>query len=373
MPVVKKVKIMRIAYVTIHVAPEIMEGGVGRKIKTQTVIWRQHGHEVVLFSLTPAEISFRGKRQFIFESHVNLLRREINRFNALKKMLAAIQQYNPDIIYLRYGLYSYPLHHIFRIAPVILEINSNDKVEYKSRGKFFYWMNRLTRNLIFASVSGIIPPTHELAASFPTGNSKPFVVISNGIDVRKVELLPPTKNTHPVLTMVVSPGMDWHGVDKLIWLAGKYPDIIVNIVGYSVNDFEIPIPKNVYLHGFLNHRQIREIYVTTDVACGTLALHRKNMNEACALKIREALAYGVPVIIAYHDTDLNEVSEDTVLRIPNTESNVFENYEKIRTFAYTMIGRRVDVKKIYPYFDQQKKEEVRLAFFHKILDDSVTQ
>ena len=34
---------MRIAYVTVHVAPEIMQGGVGKKIKTQMRIWREHG------------------------------------------------------------------------------------------------------------------------------------------------------------------------------------------------------------------------------------------------------------------------------------------------------------------------------------------
>ncbi len=364
---------MRIAYVTIHVAPEIMQGGVGKKIKSQTGIWREHGHEVSIFSLTPAEIPFPQEQQFLFDARVNVLKREINRTIAMKRMIASIQQYKPDIIYLRYGLYSYPLHHIFKIAPVVLETNSNDKEEYASRGKFFYWINRLTRNLTFASVSGIIPPTHELTSAFPAKYNKPHVVISNGIDLSSAELLPPTKNISPVITLVASAGMDWHGVDKLIRFAETYPDIAINIVGYSENDVEIPVPANVRLHGFLNRAQLREIYLTTDVACGTLALHRKNMEEACTLKVREYLAYGVPVILAYRDTDLSEVRLDTILQIPNHENNVIENREKIHTFAYAMLGRRVDVEKVYPYFDQQKKEQARLAFFQKILDNSVAQ
>ena len=359
---------MRIAYVTIHVAPEIMQGGVGKKIKSQTGIWREYGHEVSIFSLTPAEIPFPGEQQFLFDAHVNLLKREINRAVAMKRMIASIQHYKPDIIYLRYGLYSYPLHHIFKIAPVVLETNSNDKEEYASRGKFFYWMNRLTRNLTFASVSGIIPPTYELISAFPAKYNKPHVVISNGIDLSNAELLPPTKNTSPVLTLVASAGMDWHGVDKLLRFAESTPDITVNIVGYSADDIEMPIPANVRLHGFLGRTQLREIYLTTDVACGTLALHRKNMEEACTLKVREYLAYGVPVILAYRDTDLSEVALDTILQIPNNENNVIENRERIRKFAYDMLGRRVDVEKVYPYFDQQKKEQARLAFFQKILD-----
>jgi hypothetical protein len=362
---------MRIAYVTIHVAPEIMQGGVGKKIKSQTGIWREYGHEVSIFSLTPAEIPFPREQQFLFNARVNIIKRELNRIITLKRMLIAIQQYQPDVIYLRYGLYSFPLHHIFKIAPVILEVNSNDKEEYASRGKFFYWMNRLTRNLTFASVSGIISPTRELTNAIPLKYNKPYVVISNGIDLSDTEILPPTKNTTPVITMVASPGMDWHGVDKLINFAEKSPDFIINIVGYSPKDVEIPIPVNVRLHGFLNHAQIRKIYSVTDVACGTLALHRKNMNEACTLKVREALTYGIPVIIAYYDTDLNEVSLDTILRIPNSENNVNENRERIRKFAYDMMGRRVDVEKVYPYFDQQKKEQSRLAFFTKIVEDQV--
>lgn len=356
---------MRIAYVTIHVAPEIMQGGVGKKIKSHMKIWGEQGHEVTLFSLTPREILFPGGCQFIFETRVNLLKREFNRASMLIKMFKSLRDYKPDVIYLRFGLYSYPLHRIFNIAPVILETNSNDKVEYASRGKFFYWMNRLTRNIIFAFVSGIISPTHELVSTFPF--NKPVCIISNGVDLSDVELLPPTHNERPVITLIGSPGMNWHGVDKLIRFAEKYPDVIVNIIGYSINDVETRVSANVNLHGFLNQSQVRDVYRSTDVACGGLAAHRKNMDESCALKVREALAYGIPIIIASHDTDLGAVTLDTILRIPNTEGNVIENAERIRQFAYAMVGRRVDVDQILPLIDQRKKEQTRLAFFQKIL------
>lgn len=361
---------MRIAYVTIHVAPEIMQAGVGKKIKSQLEIWREHGHEAALFCLTPAEIPFPREHQFIFAAQKNLFKREINRAAALRRMLESIRQYKPDMIYLRYGLYSYPLHRIFNIAPVVLEINSNDKVEYASRGKFFYWMNRLTRNLTFAPVSGIVSPTRELIRAIPPQYKKQIAVISNGIDLSSAELLPPTKNISPVITMVASRGMNWHGVDKLIRFAEKYPDIIINIVGYSRADVEMRVPINAILHGFLPREKLRDIYLSTDIACGTLALHRKNMDEACPLKVREALAYGIPVMIAYHDTDLSEVTLDAILQIPNNENNVMENCEKIYKFAYAMMGKRVKVEKIYPYLDQQKKEQARLAFFKRIVDGS---
>jgi len=358
---------MRIAYVTIHVAPEIMQGGVGKKIKNQSAIWRERGHEVTLFSLTPAEFPFSGARQFIFNSKNGLIKREIARSITLKKMLAAIREHQPDLIYLRYGLYSYPLHRLFKISPVVVETNSDDKQEYRSRGIFLYWMNRLTRNLTVGPARGIIVPSHELQNVILPKRDKPVCVISNGIDIKDIEPLPPTKNIHPAITLVGSPGMAWHGVDKLIKFAEMFPDITIHIVGYSQTELESPVPANVHLHGFLSREGVREVMLKTDVTCGTLALHRKNMNEASPLKVRESLAYGVPVILAYHDTDLHNMKIETILHIPNTENNVMENTEQIRKFAYDMMGKRVDINSVAHQLDQRRKETARLDFFTEIL------
>jgi len=358
---------MRIAYVTVHIAPEIMQGGVGKKIKTQMNIWRGLGHQVTLFSLTPAEIPFPGERPFIFEAKVNLLKREINRASGLRRMLQAIREYQPDVIYLRFGLYSNPLHRLFKIAPVVLETNSDDRQEYQKRGTFLYWMNRFTRDLTFGPAAAMVFPSHELVDVLLPKRNKPFCVISNGIDLSQAETLPPTSHKQPVITMVCSPGMKWHGVDKLIGFAEKTSDVVVNIVGYSQKDLDVPTPSNVRLHGFLDKQGVRDVLAQTDVALGTLALHRNQMQEASVLKVREALAYGIPVVIAFHDTDLHDVNLDTILRIPNTEENVAENAERIRQFAYDMIGKRVDINAVAPYLDQRKKEETRLEFFQDVL------
>lgn len=358
---------MRIAYITIHIAPKLMRGGVGRKIKTQLTLWREAGHEVTLFSLTPAEIPFPEERQVVFDAKTSLLKREANRASGLMRMLEAIREHRPDIIYLRFGLYSYPLHKIFKVASVALEINSDDRVEYSTRGKFFYWLNRLTRGLIFGSASGIVAPTRELTGIYPLKKNQSSVVISNGVDLESVEILPPPKNDKPVLTLVGSPGMNWHGVDKLIRFAQSNPDVFVNIVGYSANDVDMPIPSNVTMHGYLSYTQIREVLMKTDVACGTLALHRKNMKEACPLKVREAVLYGLPLLLGYHDTDLSDLNLPTILQIPNTEDNLVVHAEQILEFAFDMMGKRMDFNAVAPYLDQRKKEESRLAFFEEIL------
>lgn len=357
---------MRIAYLTIHVAPEIMRGGVGKKIRSQTAAWL--GHEVAMFSLTPEKIPFESAYQYLFNVHGNIIAREISRYAALKKMIADLRQFRPDLIYLRYGLYSFPLHQIFKIAPVVVEINTNDVEEYITRGRFLYWLNRLTRGITLGLASGVVSPTHELIDILPSGYQGLVEVISNGMDLENSIPFPAPGNLQPEITMVASPGMNWHGVDKLIRLAGICPDLHVNIVGYGGSDVgNITISSNVILHGFLNHKDLLEVYKKTDVACGTLGLHRKNMEEACTLKVREALSYGLPLILGYRDTDLETLNLDTVLRIPNNESNVLDNFQEIRNFSYKMIGRRTDLNQIAPYMDQKRKEDVRLSFFEKVL------
>lgn len=360
---------MRIAYVTIHIAPKIMQGGVGKKIKTHIKLWREQGHEVTLFSLTPAEIPFPGERQFVFDPQEGLLKREISRTSGLKRLIANLGEYKPDIIYFRFGLYSYPLHQIYKIAPVVLDTNSNDVDEYRKRGPFFYWLNRLTRNFTFGPASGIVSPSYELVDILVPRHDKPVCVVANGVDLTDVEIVPAPKNVHPVLTLVGTPGMSWHGVDKLIKFAKLYPEITVNIVGYGPSDVEGDVSANVKLKGFLNSQQVKDVLSGTDVACGTLAFHRNKMHEASALKVREALTFGIPVLIAFRDTDLNDVQVDTILRIPNTEDNVIQYAEDIRDFAYRMMGRRVDLNVVGPYLDQRKKEKKRLAFFEKVLSE----
>lgn len=85
--------------------------------------------------------------QFVFRpprkspSGVKFVLREIARSNALTKLISQVRQYQPDIIYFRFGLFTVPLQRLFKVAPLVLEVNSNDYAEYRSRGLFYYWLN----------------------------------------------------------------------------------------------------------------------------------------------------------------------------------------------------------------------------------------
>jgi glycosyltransferase involved in cell wall biosynthesis len=364
---------MKIAYVTINVDTKIINGGVGDKIKNQVSVWESMGHSVVLFALTPGQVFLPFAQQFTFNnsSNVFLLKffiREISRSMKLLELISAVKTYQPDVIYLRFGLFTFPLHNLFKVAPTVLEINSNDLDEYRSRGLFFYTLNRLTRDILFSGCTGWVATSHELATLEENRiHHKPVSVISNGIELGKYEPLPPPQNRMPVLSLVGSPGMNWHGVDKLFFLAEQYPELTVNIVGYRSDDFNIPIPSNIHLHGYLEKEEVRKILAITDAVFGTLALHRKKMKEASPLKVREALGYGIPVILAYEDTDLMNIESDYFLFLPNADDNVITHAKSIRDFAFQVMGKRVDRALISDRIDQRIKEEARITFFMEMM------
>jgi glycosyltransferase involved in cell wall biosynthesis len=367
---------MRIAYITRYLDNVIMRGGVGRKIRSQIQFWQMREQDVHLFVLSPDEISEDNCSVFQYHASTSLpilrdLSRTISRSRAVLKLIEGVQNFRPDLIYLRFGRYIYPFHRLYKLAPIILELNTDDINEDRHLGWLLYWFNRLTRGLVFKNASGLIALSQEIA-ELPANKiyGKPVRVIANGIDLEQYPPLPPPKNDRPVITLVGSPGMIWHGVDKLICLAEKCSDLKINIVGYQPPGNAESVPTNIQFHGFLDRAGIIEVLMKTDIACGSLAMHRNDMTEASPLKVREALAYGIPVLLGYKDTDLSTLESEYILQIPNTEDNVLVYAGQIRSFAYSMMGKRINRDAIISRIDQGPKEETRLAFFDEIIRNS---
>jgi hypothetical protein len=225
-------------------------------------------------------------------------------------------------------------------------------------------MNRLTRNQTLGRAAGLVSVTREIA-HLPANAvyHKATSVIANGIDLDEVETLLAPNNPTPRLGFVGSPGYNWHGVDKLPELALRCPDLTIDVIGYQPGDLAKTLPPNLRLHGFLSREQVRERLAQMDVSFGSLALHRVPLEEACPLKVRESLGYGIPIILGFEDTDLSGAGFDFILQLPNREDNLAHHAEEIRTFAYAMRGKRANREALRPLIDQQVKEEQRLAFF----------
>jgi hypothetical protein len=360
---------MRIAYISLH-WPRTGNSGVGKKIQTQITAWRALGHEARLFMHTTwhepqTELI---EADYFFYVGAGKIKTELKRIAAAQRMIAAVRNFQPDIIFLRYGIYVYPAHRLMDIAPVVEEINTNDLTQHEELGGVYSSYNRLTRGIFLRRVSGLVTVSRELAVSSAFAPyRKPTRVIANGVDLNRIEQLPAPSNEIPRLVFMGNPGYPWHGVDKLVHLARLVPDVHLDIVGYSELPEFAPLPENITLHGYLPMEEYRKVLASADAAVSSLALHRVHLEEASPLKSRECLAFGLPLVVAYIDTDLNDIDCDFLLKIPNKEDNIQSHARQIRDFAYKMRGQRVSRDQIIK-LDSASKEMDRLSFFMQILE-----
>ncbi len=354
---------MRLAYlIRVDVSKE---SGVLKKIVTQAKTWASMGHDVRIFTLNPQGPTWEGLELSGVPYNIFHWSNLLNKFTSWQRLLDAIDEWCPTVIYYRAGLYHRGFKKLAQHFPVVAEVNTSDLDEYRvslSRSKYIY--NRMTRRKQFVPCTGIVCVTSELAQCY-AGFGKPMAVITNGIDLTNYSPLPPTDNKTPRFIFLGTPGYPWHGVDKILTLAKLCPDFIFDIVGYNINDIHDWMPPNVNFHGYLKANQYESLLCKADVAIGTLSLHVKNMEEACPLKVREYLAYGLPIIIGYTDPDL-QGNVPYVLKIPNTPDNILQNVESIRKFAQAWMGSRVP-RELIVHLDSSIKEKQRLEFMSRCL------
>ena len=365
---------MRIAYVSLH-WPRPAASSIGKKINQQTSAWREAGHEVKFFShMHPAENpgSLVDGSRFVYaieKGGVSSLKTEINRGRAAADLIQSVAAYHPDLIYLRWAMYVYPIQRLFRIAPVVVEINTHDVREHQLLGTVHNLYNRLTRGIILGGASGHAFATHELM-NLPNFSKfkKTGVVITNSIDLQSTPYYTPPNNTPPHLVFIGTPGMAWHGVEKLVKLALAFPDLVVDIVGINEIKGFANLPGNIILHGFLEGAAYESVLANADAAIGTLSLHIKGMQEAATLKIRDCAARGIPCVLPYLDTDFTDMNSGLFLQIPNTEIIINTHGQAIHDFVYQARGKRITRDMVKSRIDSRVKEIQRLDFFQKVIE-----
>jgi hypothetical protein len=357
---------VKIAYVC-HWNP-FVEDGVVRKIRAQADAWRLFGAEVEVFCLS-SEPARSGRtpplpaRYFLYTSPY------AGRARATMRLTRAVGDWAPDVVYLRYSLFLPPPVRMMRAAPTVIEINSDDRAEYRHRSRALGAYNALNRRILVREAAALACVTSELAGLVGSrGTRLPGVEITNGISLDEDPPLNPTANRRPRLVFLGGAPEPWHGLDKMIRLAFDLPEFDFDLVGVPGYE-DGPLPPNVRLHAFCERPEYEAILAASDVSLGTLALHRKGMSEAAPLKVREYLLRGLPVILGYTDPDLRDIPW-FVLQLPNTESNTRDAVHEIRAFVTAVAGRRVAREEVAGRIDILVKERERLEFLAEIAGTS---
>jgi len=352
---------MRIAYACYLTA--LGHQGVARKIEMQTSTWADAGHDVSLFCLSDSATALPlAATTTVFGS----LRERVDATRQLVRMIATCA---PDVAYLRYDLFLPPLTKLLRSVATVVELNSDLAREIRlwdERLPGTKAYERLNKRLTLGHAAGIVCTAHELQRSVvPSSVKAPCIVIGNGVDLATMTPLAAPRNDRPRAVYIGFPGQPWQGVDKLLHLAKLSPDVDFDLIGLARNDLGDELPANVTVHGVLERHEYEAVFAASDIGVGPLALHRKGLEEAATLKIREYLAYGLPTLLAQLDPDFMDVDRWFFLRIPNSEDNVERHAREIREFAHAMRGRRVARHEIEENISVVHKEERRLEFMRR--------
>ena len=316
--------------------------GVRRLILDQTAAWSalDPGVEVGLFVRCEAgaEDAWRHEPNVVAvrSSRLGI----IGRFIARELLSVQLARWRPDIIYLRHSTVSPSVLALAAAFPTIVGGDLDDLDELRIRSRVRYWYARLVRDRLLRRARRIMVVTHELArhpAIIKLG--RPISVFPNSIDLTAYPCLAAPEHRSPRLVFIGSPGLAWAGVDKIARLAAAFPDWQFDVVGPGPE--ELPgAPANVVIHGPLDRDRYLPIMAGADVAIGPLALHRKGLSEASALKVAEYLAYGIPVILGNVETAFPK-GAPFLLQLPNTEDSVDVATHEIRDFVERWRGRRI--------------------------------
>lgn len=253
-----------------------------------------------------------------------------NSLKSLKIMAFGISQIRwimdclkSDIVYYRYSAYV----PIFNISLLWLSLFRTVWIEYNTVAKYElgllqWWLPMLHEIQMFIlrhSCVHHIAVTREIkeleklpedTTIMPNGYYRDQLFVGNQIDleniIRKIQ-----KEKEKGKKVIVFVGNDkpWHGVERVINFMSKldqaYLVLIGNIKNYT--DLAQMEKQNFVLRlGNINSSNLPVIYELADFGIGSFGLDVNQMKEACPLKVREYLWFGLPVIINYIDPLLNE-------------------------------------------------------------------
>jgi len=341
-----------------------LRSGVTKKIFSQVKTWREAGEEVLPLCLTRSHdlagmVRTLGGRAFVYKG--GPLSR--GRWKAVAQAAEEILKWKPDVVYFRRSLYYPPLERVFKTVPTVIEVQTNELTEYFVQHKGHALYHLLTRRRVDKQAAGFVFVSREIAKMSYYANLEGLKkVIANGVDFQEFPYFSPRNNPTPHLLFMMGYPGSWQGLDKVLQMADLFPEWRFLLIGVSPQkDF----PSNVEAFGFLKREAYLPLIKKADIGIGSLALHRKRMNEASPLKVREYLALGLPIIIAYEDTDFPN-GAPFILRLPNTEDNIKHSVNQIKSFVEKWRGKRVP-RRAVAHLDIRRKEEERLAFLEEVV------
>lgn len=305
----------------IYITPTIIKeyNGVSKKILAQIKSIKKYDINMELCSLKVTDKYFK---MVISEKNIVLdrvFKHSLYSLN-IKKLLNYISVGKFDFVYIRYLREANPffINFLKKIKKkhnikIILEIptypyDSEDQnlgvlriirksIEIKYRQKLHKYVDKIVTYSLDEKIFNI-----------------PCINISNGIDLETIKLIKKNKN-ESINFISISTCSFWHGIDRFLYSLLQYirnggkEKIRFHIVGEGsetpklkkiVKD-NVELQDIVVFHGFKSGEELNEIYNNSDVAIGSLGIHKLKLESVQPLKNREYCAKGLPFVIGFND------------------------------------------------------------------------
>jgi glycosyltransferase involved in cell wall biosynthesis len=227
------------------------------------------------------------------------------------------------------------------------------------------FMERYLGPKMIRKCAGLIGVTNEIKRYelSRAGISMRACTIPNGVLVEEIPFSGHAQYDGRVLNLLFLANRfeTWQGLDRVLVGLQNYvsrkPRLHVSVVG-SVSQRDRALCSQLDHHprvkvsflGRLYGDELEEAFQQCHVAFTSLALFRKGMEEACALKTREYTARGLPFVIGHHDPDLEGV-DDFCLPIPPDDTPV--DMDQVVEFAECVLKRN-DTPELMREFAQRR-------------------
>ena len=273
------------------------DAGVVIKVRNQVTSWEKQGIEVKVVLVTSAKSE---DYNFDVPTYVFKSESKISRYFARRNAFRYLRHEHQDwVIYRRYAL-MIPIEVLsMKKLQTIIELNTNNRVFYKERGKLqFLWFS--FQNLLVAKLAvGACAVTSEIK-ELNSNNFKKVSTFTNAINLDQYKSIRRNISSQKLI-FLAGDNFSWNGIPILQSIVNALPNFEIDVYGISSENSE---KDRIHFFDYISKEDLELRMPEYLAGVATLELDKIGLNEAAPLKTREYLLRGLPVIGRFTDSGL---------------------------------------------------------------------
>ncbi|WP_139043558.1 glycosyltransferase family 4 protein [Idiomarina sp. A28L] len=258
--------------------------GVRKKIEEQVNEWRNTGIEVLVVN----DLCGYGA----------IIKYLYRYYTFIKFFLFRCS--SDSFVYIRQTV-SLPLFGVFsRLRKYSYEVNADISKEASTLSIFQKILFLLFKDSLLKNADKVFFVTEELKSRYQNSSKFNYVFPNCLKKLGSKKKLPRGRD----IVFVGNENQKWQGVDIFYEFVKALPMFNFHVVGNISRPLNFNC-HNIVFHGILDGTDYFNLMSEMDFAIGTLAFYRSGLSEGSALKVRDYVAFDLPIVAGYFDTDFS--------------------------------------------------------------------